>query len=67
MRRFFKDFSVGCGTLVLLGTVFFVILPLVLIVFKIALWLAVPLITIFLIVVLIAFLGRLILNMKKYW
>jgi phosphatidylglycerophosphate synthase len=64
---FFKDFSVGCGTLVLLGLLIFVVLPLVAIVFKVALWLAVPIVVVALIVVFVALLGRFVSKARKHW
>lgn len=65
--RFFKDFSVGCGTLMLLGLLIFVLVPLILIGFKIALWLAVPVIGLIIIVVLVALFGRFISETRKRW
>lgn len=64
---FFKDFSVGCGVLVLFGILIFVVLPLIAIAFRVALWLAVPVVAVALIVFLVALLGRLVLKAKKYW
>lgn len=64
---FFKDFSVGCGTLVLLGILIFVVIPLIAIAFRIALWLAVPVVVVALIVFLVAFLGRVISTTRKHW
>lgn len=57
---FFKDFSMGCGTLVLLGFLIFVVVPLIAIGFQIALWIAVPLATIILFVFAVALLGRVV-------
>jgi len=67
MQRFFKDFSIGCGSLVVLGIVFFVILPLIFIAFKVALWLAVPVLAVFLMVVGVALFGRLVTHIRRYW
>lgn len=64
---FFKDFSVGCGTLVLLGILIFVVLPLVAIAFKIALWLAVPVVVVALVVFAVALLGRFVSKARKHW
>jgi len=66
-QRFFKDFSVGCGSLIFLGLVFFVLLPLIFIAFKIALWLLVPVLGVFLIIVSIALFGRLVSYVRRYW
>ena len=66
-QRFFKDFSIGCGSLIFLGLVFFVLLPLIFIAFKIALWLLVPVLGLFLMVVGIAFFGRLVSHIRRYW
>lgn len=64
---FFKDFSVGCGMLILLGLLIFVLVPLILIGFKIALWLAVPVVGLIIIVVLVALFGRFISETRKRW
>ena len=63
--NFFKDFSVGCGTLILLGLLIFVLVPLIIIGFKIALWLAVPVIGLIIIVVLVALFGRVISETRR--
>ena len=65
--NFFKDFSVGCGTLILLCLLIFVLVPLIIIGFKIALWLAVPVVALIIIVVLIALFGRFISETRKRW
>jgi len=62
---FFKDFSVGCRTLILLGLLIFVLVPLIIIGFKIALWLAVPVIGLIIIVVLVALFGRVISETRR--
>ena len=67
MSRFSKDFLTGCGTLVLIGVLVFIVLPLVLLGFKLALWLAVPVITLLVIVVGVAMFGRFINLIRKYW
>ncbi|MFO7930667.1 MAG: hypothetical protein R6U97_04615 [Desulfosalsimonas sp.] len=64
---FLKDFSVGCAALVLLGILVFVLVPLIIIGFKIALWLAVPVAALILIVLFVALFGRFISNAGKYW
>ena len=64
---FFKDFSVGCGALILLGILFFVMVPLILIGFQIALWLAVPVVGLIIIMVLIALFGRFVSEARKRW
>jgi len=63
---FFKDFSMGCGTLVLLGFLIFVIVPLVVIGFQIAMWIAVPVATVILFVFAVALLGRIVSKGGKY-
>lgn len=63
---FFKDFSMGCGTLVLLGFLLFIVVPLIAIGFKIALWLAVPLATVILLVFAVALLGRIVSKGGRY-
>jgi len=65
--RFFKDFSVGCGTLILLGILLFVLVPLLILGFKIALWLAVPIAAIIIIVFLVALFGRFVSEVTKRW
>ncbi len=65
--NFFKDFSVGCGTLVLLGILIFVVIPLIAIAFRIALWLAVPVVVVALIVFFVALLGRFVSKTRKHW
>ncbi len=65
--RFFKDFSVGCGTLILLGILIFVLVPLIVLGFKIALWLAVPIAAIIIIVFLVALFGRFVSEVTKRW
>jgi len=65
--NFFKDFSVGCGALILLGILIFVLLPLILIGFKIALWLAVPVVGLIVIIVLVALFGRFISETRRGW
>jgi len=67
VSRFSKDFLTGCGTLVLIGVLVFIVLPLVLLGFKLALWLAVPVITLLVIVVGVAMFGRFINLIRKYW
>lgn len=67
VRGFFKDFSIGCGSLIFLGLVFFVLLPLIFIAFKIALWLLVPVLGLFLMIVGIALFGRLLSHIRRYW
>ncbi len=64
---FFKDFSVGCGTLLLLGIGIFIVLPLVAIAFRVALWLAVPVVVAALIVFFVALLGRFVSKARKHW
>ena len=64
---FFKDFSVGCGALILLGILLFVLVPLILIGFQIALWLAVPVVGLIVIIVLVALFGRFISETRKRW
>lgn len=64
---FFKDFSVGCGALILLGILFFVLVPLIIIGFKIALWLAIPVVGLIVIIVLVALFGRFISETRKRW
>ena len=65
--RLFKDFSVGCGTLILLGILIFVLVPHLILGFKIALWLAVPIAAIIIIVFLVAFFGRFVSEVMKRW
>lgn len=65
--NFFKDFSVGCGALILLGLLIFVLVPLIILGFKIALWLAVPIVALIIIVVLVALFGRFISETRKRW
>ena len=67
MSRFSKDFLIGCGTLVLIGVLVFIVLPLVLLGFKLALWLAVPVITLLVIVVGVAMFGRFVNIIRKHW
>ncbi len=64
--RFFKDFSMGCGTLVLLGFLIFVIVPLIAIGFKIAMWLAIPIATVILFVFAVTLLGRIVSKGGRY-
>ncbi|MGM0452457.1 MAG: hypothetical protein ACQERN_04745 [Thermodesulfobacteriota bacterium] len=66
-RNFFKDFSVGCGTLILLGFLLLVLLPLIYIGFKIALWLAIPIVGLLIVVILVALFGRFISEARKRW
>ena len=56
-----------CGTLVLIGVLVFIVLPLILLGFKLALWLAVPVITLLIIVAGVAMFGRLINSIRKNW
>lgn len=65
--RFFKDFSLGCAVLVLLGILVFILIPLVVLGFKIALWLAVPVVTIIIIVFLVALFGRVVSEAMRRW
>ncbi len=65
--NFFKDFSVGCGTMILLGFLIFVLVPLIFIGFQIALWLAVPVVGLIVIIVLVALFGRFISEAGKRW
>jgi hypothetical protein len=67
MPQFFKDFFTGCGFLLLVGVLVFIIIPLVVIVFKVALWLAVPVIMLLLIVFATALVGRLVKETRKRW
>lgn len=67
MDRFFKDFVVGCGALALIGVAVFVILPLLVIGFKIALWIAIPIVGLFLVVVAIALFGRFVSRTRRRW
>ncbi len=64
---FFKDFSVGCGALILLALLIFVLVPLIIIGFKIALWLAALLVGLIIIIVLVALFGRFISETRKRW
>jgi len=65
--NFFKDFSIGCGTMILLGLLIFVLVPLIFISFQIALWLAVPVVGLIVIVLLVALFGRFISEAGKRW
>ncbi len=67
MDRFFKDFLVGCGALTLIAVAVFVVLPLLVISFKIVLWIAVPIAALILIVVAVALFGRLVSRGRKHW
>jgi len=67
MDRFFKDFFVGCGTLALIGVVVFIVLPLLVIGLKIALWIAVPIVLLLLIIIGIALFGRFVSRTRKHW
>ena len=67
VSKFSKDFLTGCGTLVLIGVLVFIVLPLILLGFKLALWLAVPVITLLIIVAGVAMFGRLINSIRKNW
>jgi len=67
VSKFSKDFLTDCGTLVLIGVLVFIVLPLILLGFKLALWLAVPVITLLIIVAGVAMFGRLINSIRKNW
>ncbi len=67
VSKFSKDFLTGCGTLILIGVLVFIVLPLILLGFKLALWLAVPVITLLVIVAGVAMFGRLINSIRKNW
>ena len=66
-RNFFKDFSIGCGSLIFLGFLLLVLVPLIYIGFKIALWLAIPIVGFIIVVILVALFGRFISETRKRW
>jgi hypothetical protein len=67
MSGFWKDFSTGCSTLLIIAAVVFIIIPLILLIFKVALWLVFPIIFIAAIVLGVALFGRFISSVKKHW
>lgn len=62
-----QDFFTGCGTLVVLGLVVFVVIPLVLFVVKASFAIAIPVATVAIILFLIAVLGRLVRILRSRW
>ncbi|MGM0532074.1 MAG: hypothetical protein ACQER7_12065 [Bacteroidota bacterium] len=62
-----KDFFTGCGTLILIGILIFIIVPLIIIGFKLALWLAVPIIILLIIIFATAVFGRAVSETRKRW
>ena len=62
-----RDFFTGCGTLVVLGLVVFVVIPLVLFVVKASFAIAVPVAVIAIVIFLIAVLGRLVRILRSRW
>ena len=64
---FFKNFSTGCGTLILISFFAFIVAPLILFVFKVALWIAIPVLTLLVLIVAVALFGRVITEVKDRW
>lgn len=62
-----QDFFTGCGTLVVLGLVVFVVIPLVLFVVKASFAIAIPVATVAIVLFLIAVLGRLVRILRSRW
>ena len=66
-NEFSKDFKTGCFAIVLFFLIVFIVIPFLAFVFKLGLALAIPLITIVIIIFLIAFLGKIINFFRKSW
>jgi hypothetical protein len=62
-----EDFFTGCGTLLALGLVVFVVVPFFLFVVKASLAIAIPVAVLALVVFLIAVLGRLVRILRSRW
>ncbi len=62
-----QDFFTGCGTLVALGLVVFVVVPLVLFVVKASLAIAVPIAILGVVLFLVAVLGRAVRIVRSRW
>ncbi|MBS3809012.1 MAG: hypothetical protein KGY38_02510 [Desulfobacterales bacterium] len=67
MSDFFKSFSTGCGALILICFFAFIVAPLILFVFKVTLWIALPVIALLIIIAAVALFGRLIIEIKDRW
>ena len=62
-----QDFFTGCGTLVVLGLVVFVAVPLLLFVVKASFAIAIPVATVAIVLFLIAVLGRVVRILRSRW
>lgn len=66
-KKFGKDFLTGCGSLILLGIILFVVIPILLFILKISVFLTLIIGIFAIAIVLIASWGRLVNFLRKQW
>ena len=65
--KFSKDFLTGCLALVLIGTILFILIPLLILVLKVSVLVVIPIGLFAALVIFTAFFGRIINVLRKRW
>jgi len=65
--KFSRDFLTGCLALVLIGTILFILIPLLILVLKVSVLVVIPIGLFAALVIFTAFFGRIINVLRKRW
>ena len=66
-HQFSKDFLTGCLSIILIGVILFIFIPLLILVLKVSVLVAVPIGFVVAVIIFTAFFGRIINTLRKKW